>query len=179
MFKISVVKYTTDMDPEIKLQDNTKTDFETAIQIFFDNNLKPGMAYGSDRELRVDVPDQGVLIYQDGTACSASYAFSYVFKMPNDTYIVTTDYSGCSLKGIESVHCENLCKVLKELFNRTSYDANTTGEMCLAILNYDTYMNCYKNNLSIISELRSHPNAIKIMTTKSWIYNKKYLKTDF
>ncbi len=105
--------------------------FEDVLQVFFENNLLPGMAYGSG------IPNTdawGKLMYQDGTACSAGYCFSDViqkFDDDDDNFYVYTVCSGCGVSEFEEVHtCKNLKEVLVALL-RYNGDPNTCGSMMM------------------------------------------------
>lgn len=73
---------------------------EQAIKTFFDNNLLPGMCYpgsggqpliASQYTKQLALSDNAKLIYQDGTACSASHAFIDIYRNLDETYTVITD----------------------------------------------------------------------------------------
>jgi hypothetical protein len=109
----------------------TENDFDNALKAFFENNLKPGMAYGTVKNKSFTPhPLNGILVYQDGTACSASYAFSDVFQIPDGTYIVKTDCGQAHFTGdspgdhavFYEKECKNLTEVLVELNDFCGHD---------------------------------------------------------
>ena len=120
-------------EAEKKKAKETQT-FNDALKKFFDHALQPGMACGA----RVCMPPQdGTLVYQDGTACSASYAMSDVFCMPDNTFIVQTEVGQAHFTGDDpSNHvtyhvraCAGLLDVVVELACFCGHDPNSTGEM--------------------------------------------------
>lgn len=83
---------------------------------------------------------QGELVYQDGTACSASHAFADVYLLTDDktgekSYDVYMEYGGASFTGDsyepqgEKVHFDNIVEVTDYLYNFCGHDPNSTGEM--------------------------------------------------
>jgi hypothetical protein len=106
--------------------------FDDVLRVFFENNLRPGMAYGSG------VPNssfcgKGELLFQDGTACSGGYCFSDVIQKWDDDEVfhVYTVSSGCGVSEFEEVHtCNNMKEVLVALL-RYNGDPNTCGNMML------------------------------------------------
>jgi hypothetical protein len=104
--------------------------FDDVLRVFFENNLRPGMAYGSG------VPNssfcgQGTLVWQDGTACSSGYCFSDVIQKMDDpdNFYVYTVCSGCGVSEFEEVHtCKSMKEVLVALL-RYNGDSNTCGDM--------------------------------------------------
>lgn len=91
----------------------------------------------------------GKLVYQDGTACSASYAFADIYLLDDGTYSV---YSACGhamftgggrdALDIKPQPCVNLAEVLDYLVCFCGHDPNTTGEMLLTIIpNYKLELN--------------------------------------
>jgi hypothetical protein len=109
--------------------------FDDVLQVFFENNLRPGMAYASG------VPHgsfcgKGQLLYQDGTACSGGYCFHDVIQQwdDDDTFYVYTVRSGCGIEKLEEVDtCKNLKEVLVVLLGYNG-DPNTCGDMMIEMV---------------------------------------------
>lgn len=150
-------------------------DLETALQIFCDYNLRPGMAYG-DKEPPTDPPEpNAVLMYRDGTACSASYALSDVYKLATGKYVVQTrcgvaHFTGDSPERNEQVYktpCANLVEVVQELANFCGHDANSipssasTGEML-----------CKKTDVQMLNHPEAITQLIKGSVEGQWRHNK-------
>ncbi|VBB17779.1 hypothetical protein YASMINEVIRUS_242 [Yasminevirus sp. GU-2018] len=126
-----------------KSKDLRQSMLDLALKVFFENNLKPGMCYGSAREKSFTATEEKykdqklVLVYQDGTACSASYAFSDVYQKPDGTYKVVTDCGHAHFTGDnpgdhatnDEVDCKTLDEVLYELLRYCGHDPNTSGDM--------------------------------------------------
>jgi len=110
---------------------------------WFKRNLKPGQCYGSKRKAFTDKPPGTILIYQDGTGCSASCAFSDVFKVKDkEEYIVRTDLGICQEMGSNPDHeivetkCNNIFEIYAELLTYSFHDSNTCGDLAGEIMNY-------------------------------------------
>jgi hypothetical protein len=123
---------------------------EVALEEFFEANLKPGMAYHGSRVAGAPFTElpKGVeakLVYQDGTACSASHAFSDVYRMTDGSFLVQTDCGQARFTGDSSgdrafvdsgAVCKSFTQVFVELLSFCGHDPNTCGEMaadCLGI----------------------------------------------
>src|SRR3990170_6898808 len=68
---------------------------EEAIKLWCDRNIAPGMCYRGSLVGTgpiVEHNGEGKLIYQDGTGCSASCAFSDVYQTESGEYNVYTMY---------------------------------------------------------------------------------------
>lgn len=121
---------------------------EDTIKIWCDNNIAPGMCYGSvkgtrNRPIAGKVSKvsfegrSGNLIYQDGTACSASYAFADVYQLENGEYEVYMEsaqsrYMGNSPineSGIEHTKYTKLSEVVSYLSDYSGHDSNSCGEL--------------------------------------------------
>lgn len=78
----------------------------------------------------------GKLVYQDGTACSASYAFHDIYLLENGTYTVYTK-CGCNdgKKDIKPYDCDNICQVIDFLLEFCFHDPNSVGDVFLYIIN--------------------------------------------
>ena len=125
--------------------EETKQDatFEFALQTFFNNNLMPGMAYGCVQDpdrpghwaTFTKPPEKGLLMYQDGAGGFGWHAYSDVFRMPDDTYMVQTDTEGSSQMGGKEEQdifvqpCATLFDVLQELVRAGGPDPNTCRKM--------------------------------------------------
>lgn len=159
------------MNPEIKIS------YEDALKAFFDYNLKPGMAYGTDGYCCDTELPNDTLVYQDGTACSGSFAFSNVFLTSNGSYTVITRMSGCGERKIIKTECKTLTNVLDELANYNFGDSNSTGDMltyffgrkqmCNHINSGKSFSELFKNDMEEIIKLNDL--SLKGM----WIYNKR------
>lgn len=130
---------------------DVSAELSEAIFSFFDNNLIPGMCYhGSlptgkpfirDEDMNRLGLNNNELIYQDGTACSASHAFSDIYKKKDGTYIVVTDtgaaeYQGHSYESSYQIeNCETLFDVLLELLSFCGHDPNSSGDMFYHVFN--------------------------------------------
>lgn len=151
----------------------TENDFDNALKAFFENNLKPGMAYGTIKNKSfTSHPLNGTLVYQDGTACSASYAFSDVFQMPDGTYIVKTDCGEAHFTGgspedraeIYEKECQNMTEVLIELNNFCGHDPNTCGDMLRYLANFvadDRFKSKRELDDDFIMYIKSKPDIIQ------------------
>lgn len=113
-------------------------DLETVLKQWCDNNLSPGMCYGGKKDgpITLDAYDnsdrQGKLVYQDGGACWASFAFQDVYLLDDGTYEVYVDYGRVSMMGgdqerkyIPPEKCSSLAEVLDYLLNY-SVECNNT-----------------------------------------------------
>lgn len=116
----------------------------------------------------------GKLVYQDGTACSASYSFMDVYLLDDNTYTVYTDCGHARFTGdsrhsdgvIETSH-NTLAEVLDYLFTYCGHDPNTTGEMLGRIVhNYrldldnDMTMKYGKSRVPILAKCGDNPGLI-------------------
>jgi len=102
-----------------------------ALKTFFNNNLTLGKCYGSKGHAFTQY--NGTLIYQDGTACSASCAFSDVFVKSDGTYVVQTNVNSYEMGGNTGIDCLN----------------RNTGIDCL---NSNTGIDCLNRNTGIIGD---------------------------
>lgn len=116
---------------------------ESTLKKWCDGNLKPGMCYGGNKDgpITLDAyePNQtrhGELVYQDGTACSASYAFHDVYLLDDGSYEIYTDCGQARMTGGEHVKydaepekCSNLAEVLDFLLCFCGHDPNSAGDM--------------------------------------------------
>ena len=156
--------------------------FDDALQSFFQNNLTPGLCYpGTKGEAFTEAPNGGNLVYQDGTACSASYAFSDVYQMPDDTFVVQTKTASAQSQGDSpdneitiTTKCKDLCKVLVELSNFSGHLSNTTGDMLISITNSKFFYKMFKSNSmeKYINTLRETPSTWKVLKNQSFKYIK-------
>jgi len=173
----------------------TEIDFDHALKAFFDNNLIPGMAYGTDKKKPfTSRPQDGILVYQDGTACSASYAFSDIFQIPDGTYIVKTDCGQARFTGgspedhaeFYETKCQNLTDVLIELNIFCGHDPNTCGDMLRYLSDFvtdDRFKSKRELGDDFIQYIKSQPEIIqelyKASMGKKFVHNKKsYEDTD-
>lgn len=116
-----------------------------------DANLKPGMCYGgSTSPITLDAYEskdrKGKLVYQDGTACQASYSFHDVYLLDDGFYIVYVDCGYCiiikeekKIVEIEPKKFKNLAGVLDYLINFCGHDPNSTGSFLYNIVNKYKY----------------------------------------
>lgn len=131
---------------------------EDAIKNWCDSNITVGMCYRGSMSINdpiavvsIDIQDRneiiskrsGKLIYQDGTACSASYAFADVYKLDSDSYQVYMD-CGCAKftgdnpeneYGIETKTFSKLSEVVDYLASFSGHDANSCGELIDYLIN--------------------------------------------
>lgn len=156
---------------------------EEVLTLFFQNNLSPGFCYGSKGEPFTTAPVSGKLVYQDGTACSASFAFSDVYLMPNKQYIVKTE-TGCAQSQGDSIEetsvvetkCKNLIEVLLELRKYIGHDPNTTGDMLIDLL--DNKIARKGKDEYIIELLKTKKQLWKKLITRAWKYKKEEKDTE-
>lgn len=167
-----------------------ENNFDRALQAFFDNSLKPGMAW-SDDTLKTLIGDKidGELVYQDGVSSPWFYALSDVYKLEDGTYIVKTnwqetDYLGDCLKDHANLaiqKCNNLEAVLKELYKFCEDEPNSTGKMLhimtSVFLSRDEYYNyVVTQKKSPIEIIKENPELINKMYKESlngaWIFHK-------
>ena len=155
---------------------------ESTLKKWCNLNLATGMCYGGQKDTPItknyNQNRKGTLIYQDGTACSASFVFNDIYILDDNTYIVYTDAGGASHTGgnieladIEPYHCKNLCEVLDKLLEYNGHDPNTTGkkfafvirdnmikldEKCVQIihrLKFPIFSKCDDNDESLINAI--------------------------
>lgn len=127
---------------------------ENLLRQWFEKNLALGKCYGSrsqgDGAARPFTPapleastGTARLVYQDGTACSASHAFSDVFLLSTGEYLVQTDCGVAQCRGDDShsnAECivagpfRHLWQVFDELCFFSFHDRNTCGDMMLHTL---------------------------------------------
>lgn len=165
---------------------NSNLTYDMAIATFFDNNLKPGMCYGSNGEPFTDVLPNAKLVYQDGTACSASYAFSDVFQLPDSTFIVKTkvasaNCTGGNMENDETIEksCRDLSEVLIGLASYSGHDPNTAGDMLFALLGRDdTHKLLRKNPSKIISLLKGNKEHLSSLVNRSFKYQNNFNEED-
>ena len=122
--------------------------FEQVLRDWCNDQLAPGKCYGSvlGQSFTQAPPDAVALVYQDGTACSASYCFSDVYECKDGTYVVQTDVGVGKFTG-DSPHsegndtfctqrCATLLDVLNELLLYCGHDPNSTGELVGSLTGY-------------------------------------------
>ncbi len=108
---------------------------QDVLELFFERHLKPGICCGSNGGPFTN-EEKGKLVYQDGTVCSASFAFSDVLLIPNGTYIVQTKIGEAHFTGdspdnhtkIISDPCQDLWEVFQTLQQFCGHDPNTVGD---------------------------------------------------
>lgn len=147
---------------------------EDTLKKWCDENLTHGRSYPPNHEpIELNCVPKGNLVYQDGTACSASHAFNDVYLQEDGTYTVYTD---CSTIDVEPKHCKNIAEVLDYLLLFCGHDPNSTGDLLLNIIHnyqlnidkdlvgsYKTYkggivpilQNCNDENSALISAIES------------------------
>ena len=126
-------------------------DLETSLKNWCDKHLVLGKCFGGNKDgpITTDLDPEtkkiekrsGNLVYQDGTSCSASYAFADIYLLDDNTYTV---YVACGyamstggereVVDIKPQLCNNLEEVLDYLVCFCGHDPNTTGEMMLSII---------------------------------------------
>lgn len=115
---------------------------EAEIKKWCDTNIAIGMCYGSNKSTTPITGDQtkqrrGKLLYQDGTACSASYAFADVYELDNGEYEV---YADCGYACFTGDNCHNedgimtnkfqkLSEVVDYLADLSFHDPNSCGDL--------------------------------------------------
>jgi hypothetical protein len=162
---------------EIKME---SISFEDALQVFFDNNLAPGMCYGSWRKAALPLNNTTTanntltLLYRDGTASSVYHAFSDVYRTSDNKYIV---YTTCSWGDTKEI-CTTLEQVLLALISVSPLDYNTSADMVLYITGAE--LELYKClGQKEIDILKNNPYLIQNMYDKSkrgeFIYNNMHL----
>lgn len=112
--------------------------FESTLKDWFDRCLAPGMAYNCHRQ-RTEMKDENSkLVYQDGTACSWSCAFSDIFLLPDNTYIVQTlvDVKD-EYNDVEVRKCNGLIEVFNLLVSYNFAHLNSTGKLIREYLQSD------------------------------------------
>lgn len=147
------------------------TEFDIILKEWFDRCLGLGCSYGSSGEPFTKPPIGGVLIYQDGAGSSQFYAFSDVFLMPNNTYLVQTDYGYIFNENKDElekpIKCKDLYEVFDELVLVSYYNRNSCGDLI------------YKYGIESISsdfhlaDLKTDEKLIEIMK-KMESYSKRY-----
>lgn len=123
------------------------TKLNDALKYWCDENLTEGKAYrggfevglpiAGSRKPREQQQRKGVLIYQDGTACSASHAFADVYVLGDGSYDVYMDASSGVEQGDSGIfgfvteikHCNNLVEVVDYLDNYCGHDPNSCGQL--------------------------------------------------
>src|SRR5690349_12401774 len=120
---------------------------EDALKLFFDKQLLPGMAYGGkpDKTAHTSTPSDAILMYQDGTACSASYAMSDIFQLPDKSFLVQTDVGHAYFMGdnpsnhaeIVTKSCSTLLDVVVELAEFCFHDPNAIGDLLVDLYSSD------------------------------------------
>lgn len=151
--------------------------YEDALKAFFDYNLKPGMAYGTKTNwYRGTGQPNDTLVYQDGSACMASFAFSNVFLTSDGSYNVITNYRFCGKDKMVETKCKTLINVLDELYIHSDYDPNSTGEMMHYFFEKKQIYQHIKNNGSISELFKNDTKKIIELNDLSlkgkWVYNK-------
>lgn len=74
--------------------------------------------------------DGSVLVYEDGTSCSAGEIASLVYRRPNGKYLVKTDTVSCCTGGEEcplADECDTLKDVFLTLVKYSFWDGNAAG----------------------------------------------------
>lgn len=137
-----------------------KMSLNKILKKWCDSNLKPGMCYGGSINpitLRVYESNnrEGKLVYQDGTACSASHAFHDVYLLDDGTYTVYVDCGQCTMMGGEQKRLEfepdkfkDLAGVLDFLMEFCGHDPNSTGEFFSTII--------YKYNIKLDDNMKTN-----------------------
>lgn len=150
-----------------------------------DSNLKPGMCYGGSINpitLRVYESNnrEGKLVYQDGTACSASHAFHDVYLLNDGTYTVYVDCGQCTMMGGEQKRLEfepdkfkDLAGVLDFLMEFCGHDRNSTGLFFSEVVNKynlklenDTIINLSGYDMPILSKCHDNQCLIKAIESE-------------
>jgi hypothetical protein len=111
--------------------------FKYWCDVFLTNNscYRGGIAKNTPI-CRIGNPDEreGKLMYQDGTACSASYAFADIYRVDGG-YDVYTDWGASHCTGgsqdpqLDKQHFKNIIQVTDYLYNDSGHSPNSTGEM--------------------------------------------------
>jgi hypothetical protein len=114
-----------------------------AIESFFTRCLAPGRSYNENPPRKIISSIEGeevTLMYQDGTDCSASRAFSYIYQTvgKRDYFVITetgcASYMGDSNDSNPDIHvtrCDSLLSVWKELLKFCFHDPNSAGDVFL------------------------------------------------
>lgn len=118
---------------------NINANMQDLLKNWCDQTLRPGQCYGSDKTPFTRPPEEGELVYQDGTACSASHAMSDVYELTDGTFLVCTDIGQARCMGgefemdIVTTKCKTIVDVLDELLRFCGHDPNTTGDLLNAL----------------------------------------------
>ena len=161
-------------------EDLSKYTLEKVLIEWCDENLTNNRAYGSStHKFKLDENIHGKLIYQDGTGCSASHAFSCIYKLYDETYVVLTDCSISNFHGdahgtntLIKKNCKNIMEVLDHLVEFSFHDANSTGDLLKNIIhNYQLKLDkdmvknkipilskCNQDDINLIKAIKSHMN---------------------
>jgi len=116
---------------------------EAAVKSWCDKNIGINMSYrgsiplGKPISCGLENPNErlGKLIYQDGTACSASHAFADVYQLDTGDYKVYMDASGFSFCDIvETLTFEKLSYVVNYLAGFSGHDPNACGELMIYLM---------------------------------------------
>ena len=166
-------------------------DISTLITEFFERCLKPGQCYHGcmtpGRPFTDISPENGHLVYQDGTACSGSFAFSDVYQTfgqdsrqtfgqdsrqnDNSFYVVQTimgiadSYPGGDPgehARLVSYQCSNLIDVFNHLCAFAFDDPNSCGDVVTTILHIGR--RCpFPKEIDIVAIINQHPEAREII----------------
>ena len=115
---------------------------KTLLIQWCDKGLGPGKAYGTSKNADPFPPKDGKLIYQDGTACSASHAMSDIYLLPDGKYIIQTDIGRTFEMGGEyemnysGMKYETILDVLDGLLKFCFHDPNSTGDFFQSFQGY-------------------------------------------
>lgn len=175
-------------EPPLFTKDPKRVMFDRAVQIFCDENLKPGMCYSSKgvpfSNYLVDGND-AVLAYQDGTACSASFALSDVYRKSDNTYIVVTDtghahFTGDDPSNHTDLHveeCATLEDVLIELTSFCGHDPNSTGDMLIDVFDRSILKSIFNKDgepaiFDLVKDREDFQACLAKMETNKWRYQR-------
>lgn len=126
----------------------TLVNMDNAIKLWCDAHLADSRSYrGSipagqpiaclSKRLEEQPPRPGLLVYQDGTACSASHAFGDVYQLDDGSYTVYMDGGQAEFQGdssvgrgdIEVTSFTTLAHVVDHLSNYSGHDSNSCGDL--------------------------------------------------
>ena len=152
-----------------------------------DENLTNNRSYGSKNTY--NNKSYGKLVYKDGTACSASHAFSEVYKLNDGTYEVFTDinvanFTGDAIGTNETINkkCENIMEVMDHLYEFSFHDLNSVGLLLKFLINnYSLKLDekMIKNKIPILSKCDQNDKELikaihsEMSQWKKFCWNKK------
>jgi hypothetical protein len=146
-----------------------------AISTFFEQCLKPGQCYGSSGKPFTVVPNECIVVYQDGIADKEKHIYSDVMLNPDGTYFVSSDVF-CTYQVNETnrasrrtfnKHCSTLIDVFNELIRYPMLGMST----CLGLLM--TLSNKY-NTIDKIKTISQH-EKIKLQCIEEDVVSKIYV----